>query len=354
MNATTSQFQVAEPSAAILDQVIGEASAALKKKQNADGHWVYDLEADATIPAEYIMLNHFLDEIEDDVEAELADYLRSIQGDHGGWPLFHGGDIDISATIKAYYALKIVGDDINAPHMVRAREAVLSLGGAERANVFTRCALALFGEVPWRAVPVVPVELMLAPRWFPITMYRMSYWSRTVVVPLTILAALKPLAKNPRRVRVQELFREPPERVKKWHRNPTGHIIGTFFLGLDVVLRAIEPHAPKKLRQRAIDKAVEFFRERLNGEDGLGAIFPAMANSVMAMETLGFPKDHPDLVIAKTSIKKLLTKGEGKTFCQPCVSPIWDTGLATHALMEAGEDSSSGSVSDSCEWLKSK
>ncbi|TAL01973.1 MAG: squalene--hopene cyclase [Rhodospirillaceae bacterium] len=342
------------PSAAALDQAIGEATAALKRRQREDGHWVYDLEADATIPAEYIMLNHFLDEIEDSVEAELADYLRAIQGENGGWPLFHGGDVDISATVKAYYALKLVGDDPEAPHMHRARDAILAGGGAERTNVFTRYALALFGQVPWRAVPVMPVELAIAPRWFPITLYRMSYWSRTVVAPLLILAALKPVAKNPRGVTIRELFRRSPEQIRDWHRNPTGHPIGTFFLLLDKVLRVIEPRVPSFIRKRAINKAVAFFRERLNGEDGLGAIFPAMANAVMAMEVLGYPKDHADLVVAKLAVKKLLTKGEGKTFCQPCVSPIWDTGLAAHALMESGESIDAPMVRDSCEWLKQR
>ncbi len=337
-----------------LNHVIEEASSALKGRQKSDGHWVFDLEADATIPAEYIMLNHYLDEIEDDVEADLADYIRSIQGDHGGWPLFYKGDFDISATVKAYLALKLVGDDIDAPHMRRARNAILEFGGAEKSNVFTRYALALFGEVPWRAVPVMPVEMMLLPKWFPVTIYKVSYWSRTVIAPLLILAALKPVAKNPRRVRVQELFCTPPSKVKKYLDNPTGHWAGGIFLLIDKVLRVLEPRAPKGMRKRAIDRALSFFTERLNGEDGLGAIFPAMANSVMAMEALGYPKDHPDLVTAKKSIKLLLTDGEGKKFCQPCASPIWDTGLAVQALMEADETIGEFSVKGSCDWLKDR
>ena len=337
-----------------LERVIAEAAAALGRRRRSDGHWVFDLEADATIPAEFIMLNHYLDEIEPAVEAELADYIRGIQEDHGGWPLFHRGDFDISATIKAYFALKLVGDDVNAPHMRRARDAVLARGGAARANVFTRYALALFGEAPWRAVPAMPVELMLAPKWFPVTIYRISYWSRTVVVPLLVLAALKPRAKNPRGVRIQELFTTPPLTVKRWLHNPTGHWGGLAFLALDGLLRWIEPHVPQSIRKRALDKALAFMTERLNGEDGLGAIFPAMANSVMAMEAIGFPKDHPSLVTAKASIKKLLTSGEGRTFCQPCVSPIWDTGLAALAMMEAGETIDDPALASSCAWLTGK
>ena len=337
-----------------LDAVIAETVGAFKRRQRPDGHWVFDLEADATIPSEYIMLNHYLDEREDAVEAKLAVYIRSIQGEHGGWPLFHKGDFDMSASVKAYLALKLVGDSIDAPHMKKAREAILARGGAAKANVFTRYALALFGEVPWRAVPVMPVELMLAPKWFPITVYRFSYWSRTVIAPLLILAALKPRAKNPKGVRIQELFCTPPDQVEVYLTNPTGGRGGNFFLALDKVLRVIEPHAPKGLRKKALDKALAFFTERLNGEDGLGAIFPAMANSVMAMEALGFAKDHPDLVTAKKSIKNLLTAGEGKMFCQPCVSPIWDTGLAALALLETGAADNDTGVAASCDWLKDK
>ncbi len=347
----TAPTPVRNDEAMSLDQVIAEASDALKARQRPDGHWIFDLEADATIPAEYIMLNHYLDEIEDDVEADLAEYIRSIQEEHGGWPLFHGGDFDISATVKAYLALKLVGDDVEAPHMRRAREAILAYGGAEKSNVFTRYSLALFGEVPWRAVPVMPVEMALAPKWFPITLYKVAYWSRTVIAPLLILAALKPQAKNPRRVRVQELFCTPPTKIRNYLNNPTGHWGGSVFLVIDKILRVLEPHVPKALRKRAIDRALAFFTERLNGDDGLGAIFPAMANSVMAMEALGFPKDHPDLLTAKRSIKLLLTPGEGKTFCQPCVSPVWDTSLAVQALMEANESIEGDSVKNSCDWL---
>jgi len=335
-----------------LDQVIGETTRAMKARQKPDGHWVFDLEADATIPAEYIMLNHYLDELEPEMEAKLADYLRSIQDDHGGWPLFYKGDLDISATVKAYYALKLAGDDVDAPHMRRAREAVLARGGAEKVNVFTRYALALFGEVSWRAVPLMPVELMLVPKWFPVTIYRFSYWSRTVVTPLLILAALKPVAKNPKGIKVQELFVTPPHEIKVWQHNLTGHWGGNVFLAIDKILRVVEPLFPKSMRERAIQRAVAFFTPRLNGEDGLGAIYPAMANAVMAMEAMGYPKDHPDLVTAKRAIKKLITPGQGKTFVQPCVSPIWDTGLAVQAMMEAGEYDAS--VTHSCAWLKER
>ena len=143
-----------------IEQVIEDAAGALRGLQRDDGHWLFELEADATIPAEYILLNHFLDEIDPETEARLGNYIRARQADHGGWPLFHGGAFDISCTVKAYYALKLIGDDPDAPHMVQARKAVLAAGGAARCNVFTRITLALFGQVPWRAAPAMPVEII--------------------------------------------------------------------------------------------------------------------------------------------------------------------------------------------------
>ena len=150
-----------------LNRSIDAARDELLNRQTEHGYWLFELEADCTIPAEYIMMMHYLDEIDSSLQSRLAAYLRTHQADHGGWPLYHGGDLNISCTIKAYYALKMAGDSTDAPHMVRARNAILERGGAARANVFTRIALALFGQVPWRAVPYIPVEIMLLPRWFP-------------------------------------------------------------------------------------------------------------------------------------------------------------------------------------------
>jgi len=202
------------PSAARLDRSIDIAANALLGLQRDDGHWVFELEADATIPAEYVLLRHYLGEPVDSViEAKIASYLRRIQGDHGGWPLFRDGAFDMSASVKAYFALKMIGDPTDAAHMARAREAIRSRGGAARSNVFTRIMLALFGIVPWRAVPVMPVEIMLLPRWFPFHLEKISYWSRTVIVPLLVLQALKPRARNPSGVIIDELFLDAPQTV---------------------------------------------------------------------------------------------------------------------------------------------
>ena len=195
--------------------------------QNAAGYWLFELEADCTIPAEYIMMMHFLDEIDAALEARSPPICARRQAEHGGWPLYHGGEFDISCTVKAYYALKLAGDDPTAPHMVRAREAILERGGAARSNVFTRIALALFGQVPWRAVPYIPVEIMLLPKWFPFHLDKVSYWSRTVMVPLFVLCTKSRCAQesaarghprtvhDPSRDRARLFSRRPPGRLAR-------------------------------------------------------------------------------------------------------------------------------------------
>ncbi len=331
--------------------VIEEARTWLIEQQAGDGHWAFELEADATIPAEYIFLNHFLGDINDEVEEKLARYLRTIQHDNGGWSLYHDGDFNISVSVKAYYALKMTGEDPYVPHMIRAREAILNAGGAAKANVFTRIALALFEQVPWRAVPVMRVEALLLPKWAPFNMGKVSYWSRTVMVPLLILTTLKPKAINPRSVKINELFVTPPEIERQYMVNPTGHWLGQLFLFLDRLVRPLQWVFPKFLERRAIERALDFIIERLNGEDGLGAIFPAMANSVMAFHAIGFDKENPNFQIACKSIDKLLVFHEDWGYCQPCMSPVWDTSLAMHAVLEADSVPNKTIMEKAANWL---
>jgi len=342
----------AQPPSA-LDGVVGRATGALLKMQRPDGHWVFELEADATIPAEYVLLKHYLGEPEDlELERKIGVYLRRIQGEHGGWPLFAGGVFDVSASVKAYFALKMIGDDIDLAHMARARAAILAHGGAAATNVFTRIQLALYGAGPWKTIPTMPVEIILLPRWFPIHLSKMSYWARTVIVPLLVLQAKKPVARNARGVRVDELF-EATVRVKpKSKAANTKRLWVWGFAALNVVLKAVDGWWPKGLRQRAIDRCVAFVTERLNGEDGLGAIYPAMANSVVMFDALGYPPDHPDRAVARQSVANLVIVREDEAYCQPCVSPVWDTALAVHALMEAGGESADAEALRGLDWLK--
>ncbi len=333
------------------ERVVAEVGAALEAAQRADGHWCYALEADTTIPAEYVLLEHFLGEVDQALDDKIAVYLRRKQAEHGGWPLFEDGDLDISASVKAYYALKLIGDDPEAPHMRRARDAILAHGGAARANVFTRITLALFGQVPWRAVPAMPVEIMLLPRRFPFHLEKVSYWSRTVIAPLLIVMAKKPRAKNPRGIGIGELFTTPPERERRYNVNPTGSVLGEIFLGIDRVMKRVEPVLPKAPRDRALQTALAFIRERLNGEEGLGGIFPAMTNAVIALELMGFGKDHPEVITAKRALRRLLVIEEDQAYCQPCLSPVWDTALASHAMLEVADRDASEAATRALDWL---
>jgi squalene-hopene/tetraprenyl-beta-curcumene cyclase len=337
-----------------LEYAIEQAAGALLGAQRTDGHFVYEFEADATIPAEYVLLTHYLGEAPNlALEGKIGNYLRRIQNEDGGWPLFHKGAFDMSASVKAYFALKTIGDDVNAPHMVLARNAIHANGGAEMSNVFTRFMLALYGILPWRSVPVIPVEIMFLPKWFPFHIYKISYWARTVLVPMLVLQAIKPRARNPRNVMLDELFLTPPHaiglRPRAEHQKRSWFLL---FAGIDRTLHLLEPLFPRALRAKAMAKAVAFVKERLNGEDGLGAIFPAMANSVMMFDALGVPPEDADRAIARTSVENLLVEKADEAYCQPCVSPVWDSALAAHCLLEVGGAAAQKPVMDTLAWLK--
>lgn len=355
MNATVARDDrvLDIPPAAGLDAAIERARAAVLALQHADGHWCFELESDCTITAEYILMMHYMDEIDGALQEQLAHYLRATQvlDDHGGWPQYHGGALDLSATVKAYYALKAAGDDPDAAHMRRARAAVLARGGAAKCNVFTRILLALFGQVPWRAVPYVPVEIMLLPRWAPFHLEKISYWARTTLVPLTILCSLKAKAANPRQVGVRELFVVPPDEERDYFLR--GGPLNRMFLLLDRIGRALDPLVPQALRRRAVRAAEAWFLPRLNGEDGIGGIFPPMVNCYEAMALLGYSAAHPARLACRRALERLIVRrSDGSAYCQPCVSPIWDTGWCAMALLHAGDDAATeAAVARAADWL---
>lgn len=340
-----------------LEDAIESAAGHLLRRQRPDGHWVFELEADATIPAEYLMLRRFFGQRDPVREARIATYLRRIQAQQaanagGGWPLYHGGALDVSCSVKAYFALRLAGDPAEAPHMVAARDAIRAAGGAERSNVFTRATLALFGLVPWRAVPVMPPEIILLPRWFPFHLSKISYWARTVLVPLTVVMARRPLPLVPTGVGLDELFVTPAEEVQRWPGG--GHAAEpwkTVFRHIDQVLRRTHHLVPTAARARAEAAAEAFVTERLNGEDGLGAIYPAMANAILMYHCLGVPADDPRMVTAWAAVEKLVMDRGEETYVQPCLSPVWDTGLVAHALLEAGGPQAEAAVQRGMSWL---
>lgn len=337
-----------------LHQHLEQAVRSLLNKQHEDGHWCFELEADCTIPAEYILMLHALGDLDEALEKKIAVYLRRRQLADGGWPLYYGGTTDISCTVKCYYALKLVGDDPDAPHMLRARRVVLERGGAARANVFTRIMLAMFEQIPWRGVPFIPVEIMLLPEWFFFHINKVSYWSRTVMVPLFVLCTRKFRARNPRGIGIPELFTTPPEEER--HYFPVKTALGRLFLILDKCGRTIEPFIPVGLRDKATERALAWFKPRLNGTDGLGAIFPAMVNAYEALIITGHDTNDPARAQAREALDRLLVQREDEAYCQPCVSPVWDTALTALALQELGSEHRDGSeaVQRALAWLRER
>lgn len=333
-----------------LEKQFTEARDALLSLQKEDGHWCFPLEADCTIPAEYILMMHFMDEVDTQLEARLANFIRDQQDlTHGGWPLYYGGEFDLSCTVKSYYALKLAGDSSDTLCMERAREAILAQGGAARSNVFTRLLLAMYEQIPWRGVPVVPAELVLLPSWFPFSLNKVSYWSRAVMVPLSILCTLKPHAKNPRDIHIRELFTVAPEEERDYFP-PAQTGLSRFFMLAERVISKAEPFIPKFIRRYALRRAEKWTIERLNGECGIGAIFPAMVNAHEALALLGYDYDHPSRVQCRKALQGLIVEEGTRAWCQPCTSPVWDTVLASLALQEAS-DTPKQPIQKASDWL---
>ena len=319
--------------------------------QHPLGYWIGELEADSTLTSEYLMLRRFLGRVDQNLERKAANYLRAKQLPDGGWDLFPGSPSDISATVKAYFALKLVGHGPDEPFMAKARENILAKGGVTKANVFTKITLALFGQYDWRGIPAMPIEIMLLPRQSYFNIYEVSYWSRTVIVPLCILMDLKPVCRIPEAARIDELY--VPSRAEADLRFPlSDQLISwkNFFIGLDRLLPNLENWAPRPFRARARQRALAWTLTRM-GPGGLGGIYPAMANAVMALHTLGYSEDHPKMAEGWKEIE-LLGIEEVDTFrMQPCLAPIWDTSLAMNALVESGLPGNHPALLNAAAWL---
>jgi len=335
-----------------LETAVGKSAEALREKQHESGYWSFDFEADCTITAEYILMMHYIGTVDLSLEERMARYLRKHQESDGSWPLYQGGGGDLSCTVKAYYALKLAGDDPGSEPMKRARQYILACGGAERSNVFTHYALAMFGQVSWKAVPFLPVEIMLFPKWFPFHISKISYWSRTVMIPLAVLYSHRAKAANPTNTGISELFISPREVEHGYF--PVRSRCNWLFLRLERLARKGECLIPSGVRRLATRRAMDWIGERLNGTDGLGAIFPAMVNAYEALLLTGVPPDDPRCRQAREALEKLVIHRGEESFCQPCVSPVWDTALSALALSETGRGEDLESALQGLDWLKAR
>lgn len=339
----------------IVRRAVVRARQWLLHQQHADGYWVGELEGDVVLESEYILLQAYLGRLDSPRVRKCAQRLIDTQLPEGGWALYTGGELDISSSVKAYFALKVTGHDPSAEYMHRARGAILRHGGADAVNSFTRFFLALLSQISYDHCPVVPPEMVLLPRWLPIHLYRISSWSRTIFVPLSIVSALRPSVALPATLGIRELFlREPaqwapPVCPGKERRGLLSW--GRFFLGVERCLRWLERHRLLPLRRRALAAAQRWMLERFEDSDGLGAIFPPIVWCIVTLRALGYAEEHPDLAECIRQLEDLVIEEPDSARVQPCKSPVWDTAIALRALCESGLSADNEPAQSAVEWL---
>jgi len=331
---------------------IQKARSRLWDLQEPDGHWCAELEGDSILESEYALLLLFLGDRDEKIR-RLAEHVRNRQSVEGGWSIYPGGPADVSASVKAYFVLKLVGDDLDAPHMMLAQQTIRRLGGIEACNSFTKLYLSIFGLYEWDRSPGVPPELILFPKWFPFNVYEMSSWSRAIVVPLSIIWANKPTCAAPAYATLEEL-RLVDSKVAgpRFSRGSLAHHGWSFvFQVLDRTHKIFERVGMMPLRRRAIAKSERWILQRLEKSDGLGAIFPPIVNTIIALRSLGYEEDHPVIQSQLEELEKLEIEEGGALRVQPCKSPSWDTALSINALAERHDPAASSRLEKAIEWL---
>jgi len=321
--------------------------------QAPDGHWCGELEGDTILESEYALTLHFLGRSGDSRFKKLAEHLRRKQLPGGGWAIYEGGTAEVSSSVKAYFVLKLAGDDPNAPHMTRAREVILSLGGIDACNSFTRIYLAIFGQCSWDDCPAVPPEIVLLPDSGVFNIYKMSSWSRAIVVPLSVIWASKPSCPVPDFAAIPELHvpREAGAPVPLVGRTRRERTWRRFFTTVDATLKRLEQAGLTPLRKKALAACESWIHERLALSDGLGAIFPPIINTILAFRCLGYAADDPRVTRQVRELEKLELEDEDTIHLQPCLSPVWDTALAIVALSDAGLPADDPALLNAARWL---
>ncbi len=348
-----------------LTVAIERTRAYLLSQQAPAGFWCAELEGDTILESEYILLLAFLGREETERAKQAARYIVDQQLPTGGWSIYPGGPVEISASVKAYWVLKITGHDPQAEYMTRALQAIRQAGGAEKVNSFTRYYMALLGAISYDQCPAVPPELILLPKWAPFNIYEMSAWSRTIVIPLSLLWAFRPVRALPPEWSIEELFLKPsnllpatmpPSDVVDPLRKHTWINWHLFFKRTDLAIKFCERIGFKPFRKRAIRLCAEWIQARFSKSDGLGAIFPPIIWSVIGLKCLGHTDDSPDVQRALNELEQLVVESDDKCsiHLQPCKSPVWDTAISTIALREAGVPAQHPAMRSAVSWLLSK
>ncbi|HEU5115564.1 MAG TPA: squalene--hopene cyclase, partial [Isosphaeraceae bacterium] len=321
-------------------------------QQHDEGYWVGELEGDTILESEYVLLQAFLGREKDDVCIKACKYLHKQQLPDGGWAIYPGGPMELSASVKAYFALKLVGMPTSHPSMVKAKQAILDAGGAQACNSFTRFYLAILGQIPYAECPSVPPEILFLPSHWGFCLAAMSAWTRPILVPLTILSALKPVRKLAPGLGIAELFRDDlPRTAWKWQPRICWE---NFFLGVDRVLKGLDRVVPRSWRKKGLQAAHRWILEHFEDSDGLGAIFPPMIYSIIALKALGYDDDSQPMLWARRHLDDLIIEEDGEVRIQPCVSPVWDTAITTIAMADAGAPSYHPAILRAVRWLLSK
>jgi squalene-hopene/tetraprenyl-beta-curcumene cyclase len=353
--------------AARADAALELSVDALFAKQHADGHWCAELEGDSILNSEYLLMKVILGQhiapaaTPSDLArfGKMCVYLRRLQRTDGSWGQYPGSPLDLSATVKAYFALKLFGDDPDVDHMRRARAIILRHGGAENINTFSMFYLACLGQVSWEACPAIPPEIALLPRWFPFHLDKVAAWTRTMILPLALCTALRPVRHLSSTQGIGELFVDQSCRTrlnKPWDRaDPVGWT--NIFLAIDRALKMARNMGVTPGRSAAIRAAERWLLSRMTSEttDGLGAIFPPMVYIQVALQALGYAREHPVIRAAEQQLDRFIVEQPDHVRIQPCFSPVWDTGIAVYALTEAGRTSENDPrIARACAWLRDR
>jgi squalene-hopene/tetraprenyl-beta-curcumene cyclase len=350
------ELPMAHPGASRLDSALARAVNCLISKQDKEGFWCGELQGDSILESEYILMKFILAQEDDPDLPLIANYLRKIQMPSGGWNMYPGGKADLSGSVKGYFALKLMGDSPDAAHMVAARNVIRSLGGAEKCNTFTKFFFACLGQISFDACPAIPPEVVFLPRWFYFNLYNVSAWTRTMILPLGIVTTLK--YRRPLRADqgIAELYLD--EQARNRLADPVKGIIPRswrdFFLRADSVLKGYNESPLPPLRNAALRHAEKWLLEHLDGSEGLGAIFPPMVYILIVFRALGYPDSHPRVQLAHKHLHDFYIREADTIRLQPCLSPVWDTGLAAHGLAEANLAPESDVARRCTQWLLSK
>lgn len=335
-----------------LKQAIERTRDFFFREQLPDGYWWAELESNVTITAEYIMLFHFLGNVDKERERKLANYLLREQKEEGYWSVWYNGPGEISASVESYFALKLAGFSADHPAMIKARKWILDNGGIIKTRIFTRIFLAQFGEFSWRGVPSMPVELMLLPDWAWLNIYEFASWARSTIVPLSVIMADRPVRPIPESARVQELYVRPLHPSDYSFSREEGIVtLKNFFIGLDHILKIYEASPVRFFKKTATKMAEDWILEHQEETGDWGGIQPAMQNSIMALHCLGYANDHPVMAKGLKAMEDFCIANDDAMMLQSCISPVWDTALTLMAMQEAGVADDHPSMINAAQWL---